>query len=69
MFSKYNKLVKASMPFGLTLIVLAGASQAGWVTFVNSDIVGIATVFVGVLLIINHFVLEVSGGDTTKKKG
>lgn len=49
-----NKLITAIEPFALTLIILSGASLAGWITFSNSDIVGIVTVFAGVLLVIKH---------------
>ncbi len=56
MFNKYNKVIEAIEPFGLTLIVLAGASQSGWVKFSNQEAVGVVVFGFGILLIINHVV-------------
>ena len=62
-----DKIVTAIEPFALTIIVLAGASLAGWVTFVNKEVVGIATVFCGILLIVNHISKQVRTPKTNKK--
>ena len=50
----FDRLLMAIEPFALTLIILAGASLAGWLDFTDAGIVGVATVFVGVLLVIKH---------------
>jgi len=64
-----NKVIIATEPFAFTVIILAGASLAGWVSFSNRDIVGIATVFCGILLIINHVVKQISIKQPNSKKG
>ena len=63
-----DKLVTAIEPFALTVITLAGASLAGWINFTNKYIVGVATVFCGILLIVNHVFKQVSK-PTSNKKG
>lgn len=62
-----NKLVTALEPFAFTIIILAGASLAGWVQFTNRDIVGIVTVFCGVLLVINHVAKQITNQQPNKK--
>lgn len=62
----FNKLVTSIEPFAFTLIILAGASMAGWVQFTNSDIVGIAVVFFGSLLIIKHIWAHITADKKTK---
>lgn len=62
-----DKIVTAIEPFALTVIVLAGASLAGWVTFVNTRVVGIATVFCGILLVVNHISKQVRLAKPNKK--
>lgn len=62
-----DKIVTAIEPFALTVIVLAGASLAGWATFVSPHVVGVATVFCGTLLIVNHIVKQVRSSESTKK--
>ena len=48
----FDKIIDAITPFALGLIVLAGMSLAGWVEFPGKEVlVGIATVFAGILLI------------------
>lgn len=51
----FDKFLNAVEPFALTVIVLSGASLAGWVEFSNSVVVGYATVFCGILLVAKHF--------------
>lgn len=63
-----DKIVNAIEPFALTVILLAGASLAGWVSFTNKHIVGTATVFCAILLIVNHVYRQVSK-PTVNKKG
>lgn len=63
----YEKIVTAVEPFALTMVILSGANQAGWVQFTNHDIVGYVTVFVGAILVINHVVRQVSNQQTNKK--
>jgi hypothetical protein len=55
-----DKFITAIEPFALTVIVLAGASLAGWVTFTNTKVVGIAAVFCGILLIVRHVYVRVT---------
>lgn len=49
-----NKLITAIEPFLAAVIILAGSSLAGWASFTNKHVVGIATVFCGILLAVNH---------------
>jgi hypothetical protein len=62
-----DKIVTAIEPFALTVIVLAGASLAGWVAFTNRYVIGIATVFCGILLIVNHISKQVRSPKPNKK--
>lgn len=62
-----DKIVTAIEPFALTVIVLAGASLAKWVDFVNPRVVGIATVFCGMLLVVNHIYKQLASSKTNKK--
>lgn len=64
-----NKIVNAIEPFALTIIILSGASLAGWVSFTNRAIVGDVAVFCGVLLTINHIVKQLSNQQPNNKKG
>lgn len=61
----FEKLIAAIEPFALTLIVIAGASLAGWIHFSNQYVVGVATVFFGILLTVKHVFTQVR--DTNKK--
>lgn len=61
-----EKTVNAVEPFALTVIVLAGASLAGWISFTDKYIVGVATVFCGILLVVNHVFKQITN---PKKKG
>lgn len=63
----FNKFITSIEPFALTLIVLAGMSLAGWLQFTNHAIVGVATVFVGVLLVIRHITLQMSSNKEIEK--
>lgn len=66
----FEKLTTALEPFGFTVIILAGATLAGWVEFTNSYVVGVATVGFGILLILKHIVLQVqSKNSNSNKKG
>jgi hypothetical protein len=62
-----NRIVTAIEPFALTVIILAGASLAGWVKFVNASIIGIVAVFCGLLLVINHVAKQVATPNIKKK--
>ena len=68
----FEKLTTALEPFGFTVIILAGATLAGWVEFTNSYVVGVATVGFGILLVVKHVVLAVQSSNdhntTTKKR-
>lgn len=47
----FDKIIDAITPFALGLIVLAGLSLAGWVTFNGKEaIIGVVVVFAGILL-------------------
>ncbi|RTL04872.1 hypothetical protein EKK58_09620 [Candidatus Dependentiae bacterium] len=50
----FDNFITAIAPFGYGLILLAGASLAGWVNFSNKYIVGVAVVGFGILFIVNH---------------
>ena len=63
----FNKFVTAIEPFAFTLVILAGANLAGWVEFSNRDIVGIAIVFFGSLLIVKHIVGHMSESKKSTK--
>lgn len=63
----FEKITTTLEPFALTMIILSGANQAGWVQFSNHVIVGYTTVFVGVALVINHVTRQVINQNTTKK--
>ncbi len=65
----FEKLVTALEPFGFTVIILAGATLAGWVKFTNSYVVGIAAVGFGILLIVKHVVLQIQKQPISNKKG
>ena len=65
----FEQLTTALEPFGFTVIILAGATLAGWVKFTNSYVVGVATVGFGILLVIKHIVLQVQNQKPTNKKG
>ena len=65
----FEKLVTALEPFGFTVIILAGATLAGWVRFTNSYVVGVAAVSFGILLVIKHIVLQVQNQKPINKKG
>lgn len=54
-----DKILNAIEPFALGVIVLAGASLAGWVTFTNAHAVGVAAVFCGILLIGKYLIQSV----------
>lgn len=58
----YERIVTAIEPFALTLIILAGAQLSGWMTVTNGKMVGYATVFFGVALVLNHIVKQVQKG-------
>jgi hypothetical protein len=65
----FEKLITALEPFGFTIIILAGATLAGWVKFTNSYVVGVAAVGFGIMLILKHVVLQVQSNKQVNKKG
>lgn len=67
--TKFERFVATIEPFALTIIILAGANLAGWVTFTNNYWVGIATVFCGILLVVTHIISQMSSPKSTSKKG
>lgn len=60
-----DKLTTAIEPFIACIVIAAGAELAGWLKFSNSGIVGVITVFCGILLVLNHVVKQIS--KPTKK--
>lgn len=58
----FEKVIKAIEPFALTLVALAGASQAGWVDFSNDKVVGILVFGFGIMLIIAHIARQMKSG-------
>lgn len=74
----FEKIVTTLEPFALTMVILSGANQAGWVQFANHAgwvqfanhaIVGYSTVFVGVALVVSHVTKQVVRQNTSTKKG
>lgn len=61
-----EKVITAVEPFAITLIIVAGASLAGWVNFSNKFPVGVAVVGFGILLLVKHVYQQV---HTSTKKG
>lgn len=55
----FDKIIKAIEPFGLTTIILAGASMAGWIDFSNDGLIGIIVVGFGILLVLNHILIQI----------
>lgn len=49
-----NKIISAVEPFVAVVVLLAGATLAGWVKWMNARPVGLVAVFCGILLIVNH---------------
>jgi len=64
----FEKIVSAVEPFGLTMVVIAGLVLSNRIDVVDRDIVGYATVFVGVLLIITHVVKQIKSQKTVSKR-
>jgi len=64
----FGKLVTAIEPFAFTLVILAGATLAGWVDFSNKYAVGVAVVFFGIMLMLNHIVKSISNQSTDNPK-
>jgi len=63
----FDKIINAINPFALFLVVLAGMSLTGWVQFPGKEVlVGIATVFAGILLIIADIWRKVRPEEATK---
>lgn len=50
----FEKFVASIAPFGYALILLAGASLAGWVNFSNKYVVGVGVVAFAILFIVVH---------------
>lgn len=50
----FEKLITALEPFGLTIVILSGATLTGWINFSNKYVVGIATIGFGILLVMKH---------------
>jgi hypothetical protein len=55
----FERITKSITPFALMLVLLAGASLTGWVNFSNQYVVGVATVFAGIILVIAHVAEQV----------
>lgn len=55
----FEDILEAIEPFALGLILFAGASLAGWVTFTNTFPVGVATFAFGIILIIAYIIRRV----------
>lgn len=62
----FERIIKAVEPFGFTLIVLVGASLAGWVNFSNQAPVGVTVFGFGILFMVNHIVIRVKEQKTSK---
>lgn len=66
----FEKIVNAVEPFGLTMVVIAGLVLSNRMQVSNRDIVGYATIFIGVALIIVHITKQMRTPKpaTTKRK-
>lgn len=65
----FEKIVTSIEPFAFTMVIVSGASLAGWVDFSNKYAVGIAVVFFGILLMLKHIVSSVRTTIKTSRKG
>lgn len=63
----FEKTIEAIIPFGLTLIVFAGTTLAGWTTFTNPKLVGILAVGFGVLFIVAHVAKQITSSSKDDK--
>lgn len=57
-----DKVITAVEPFAISMILLAGASMTHWISFTNSYVVGLATVFCGIMLVFKHIYLQIKKG-------
>jgi len=65
----FEKIVKATTPFGLSLVAIAGLALVGRIPVLDKTILGYATIFVAVVLAIVHVANEVrSPKIVTKRK-
>jgi hypothetical protein len=55
----FDKFTTAIEPFAITLIMVAGASLAGWLQFSNKYTVGVVVVLIGIMLMLKHIVQRV----------
>lgn len=55
----FEKLVTSLEPFAYGIIILSGASMAGYASFTNDHLVGVVTVFFGILLAVKHVVSQI----------
>lgn len=53
-----SKIIETIEPFALFVIILAGASLAGWVQFSNQYVVGVITVAAGILLVLGYSIKQ-----------
>lgn len=64
----FEKIVKATTPFGLSLVAISGLTLIGRVPVVDKTILGYATIFVAVVLAIVHVTNEVRNSKPTTKR-
>lgn len=53
-----DKIITTLEPFAIGLVILAGASLAGWVKFSNPYVVGIGATAAGILLMLGYAVKQ-----------
>lgn len=53
-----EKIINSIEPFAIGLVILAGASLAGWVEFSNPYVVGICAFAAGILLMLGYAVKQ-----------
>lgn len=65
----FEKLVTAIEPFGISIVILAGAVLANWIPISNQYPVGIVVVVFGIMLMVNHVVKQLKNQKQPSKKG
>lgn len=68
----FEKLVTVIEPYGIGLVIIAGAILADWIPITNQYPVGIAVVVFGIMLMVAHVIKSWKNQKSTKqvaKKG
>lgn len=62
----FESITDALEPFALVTVVFAGLVLAGRIAVTDSVIVGVATTFIGVALIVTHVIKQVKSRKQSK---